>query len=569
MLKSLFIKDYALLEKVTVEFHKGFNIITGETGAGKSILIGALGLLLGERASSEYIRKGTDKSIVEGIFDISNNNTIKNMLRENDFDAPDELIIRRQVTLKGANRCFINDTPATLGNVKELGDLLVDLHGQHEHQSLLHSNTHIEFLDEFGELQSLLSDYEKEYDKLLLKEEELKSLIEREDLLKEKKEFYAYQLREIEKVDPQKNEDTELEEELTILENSERLLTLANSVYEILYESEVSVYDALSKVQDHVAELSTIDKSFGDTENDLTSAVALLEEVTAHFRSYRSGIDLDPGKLESIRDRLGELSIIKKKYGGTLENVLEHKYRISEELLLAEDFESKIEELHQQIDKQRHQCGELAKKLSEKRKKTAEHISKKVEEALANLGIENAVFRTGIQQKQADPRRDTFIIADGKQYVCNARGMDVVEFYISTNVGEDPKPLAKVASGGEISRIMLALKSILASSDKYPLLIFDEIDTGVSGRIAKKVGEKMRDISANHQLIAITHLPQIAGLAEHHYTVAKQEADGRVISTIRQLRDSERLQEVAKLISGEEVTEASLVGAKELMGISD
>ncbi len=568
MLKTLLIKDYALIENIEVRFEKGLNIITGETGAGKSILIDAMGLLLGERASTEVVRKGSEKSIVEGIFEVASNKKVKNFFEQNELEFFDELIVRREVSLKGTNRCFLNDSPVTLNLIKEVGDLLVDLHGQHEHQSLLRTETHIEMLDGFANLDSGLNEYSKNYHELNSLHRELKALLEKESALKEKKELYQFQIKEIDAVDPQIDEEEKLEQELNILENSEKLLSITSEIYSALYENEESITDQLGTVKHKLSEIERIDKSFGESLTNFDSALALLNEVSDFVRSYKDKIDLEPERLEEIREHLGSIILLKKKYGGSIKSIIDHRQKIGDEFNLAENFSQKISDLQKQIDASRKSCGILAKKLSTDRIAISKKVKKEVEASLKHLGISDSQFEVRIVNENAEANSDNFIIADNKKYKFNNHGMDLVEFYISTNTGEDVKPLIKVASGGEVSRIMLALKATLAKSDKLPILIFDEIDTGVSGRIAQKVGQTLKDLASVHQIIAITHLPQIAGLADVHFAVEKKKNADRVVSSIIKLNEDRRVEEVAKLMSGEEITESALSGARELMNIS-
>jgi DNA repair protein RecN (Recombination protein N) len=567
MLKSLLIKDYALIENVEVEFGKGLNIITGETGAGKSIIIDAMGLLLGERASTEIVRKGSEKSVVEGIFDIAGNKKVQKLLKENEIDGGSELIIRREVSLKGSNRCFLNDTPVALNLIKESGDLLVDLHGQHEHQSLLRQETHIEMLDEFGNLDSGLENYQTTFDKLAKLQKEIRELSEKENLLREKRELYEFQIKEIDAVSPVEDEEEKLADELKILENSEKLLSLTNEIYSSIYDSEGAIRDRLSEVRAKISELVKIDKSLTENLNECDSALEQLGDISNSIRTYKEKIDLEPERLEEIRERLGALTLLKKKYGGSLKSVIDHRNKIGSEFQLAENFSQKISELEKQINKARQECGVIAKKLSFERKSISKKVKKEIEESLKYLGITDSKFEVRIENEICTDREGNFILVDDKKYKFNQYGFDTVEFFISTNIGEDLKPLVKVASGGEVSRIMLALKSILAKSDKLPILIFDEIDTGVSGRIAQKVGQALKSLAHIHQIISITHLPQIAGLSDYHFAVEKSKTLDRVVSSIRLLNETERINEVAKLMSGEKITEATLNSARELMGL--
>ena len=564
MIKTLAIKDYILIDKIKIQFESGLNIITGETGVGKSIIIDAMNLLIGEKASTDIIRSGSEKAIIEGIFDVSDNQNVINFLGENNYDISDELIIRREILRKGTSRSFINDSPASLSHLKELGKFLIDLHGQHEHQSLLRTETHIHLLDNFGNLEKLIDEYRTYYFKLkelFAKLDELKNI---ESSTKEKKDLYEFQAKEIDAVNPKPNEIDELQNKLNILENSERLYEATSRIYETLYESEFAVYDQLIKVRNLIDDLSRIDKTFSELKNDISSAISIVDELAKFIQSYNSRIEFNPELLEEYRERLGSLILLAKKYGGSLEAVIEHRNKIEKELQLAENFEEEIQKIEDEIEDVRKLCSDAAVRLSEKRREVAEKISNSIVTILKDLGINNAKFDVVFRNKKSDNPR-SFVKLGNEYYEATPFGFDDVEFYISTNPGEELKPLAKVASGGEISRIMLALKTILAKSDKLPLMVFDEIDVGISGRIAQKVGKALRNLSEYHQIIAITHLPQIAGFANAHYVVEKKIKDGRAISTIRKLNDEERVYEIAKLISGEEITPASLESAKELI----
>ena len=561
MIKSLLIQDYALIEKIEVEFKPGLSIITGETGAGKSILIDAMSLLLGERASSDVIRKGADKSIVEGVFEVDKNKRVKSFLNENELDDLPELIIRREISSKGSNRCFVNDTPVSLNVIKELGDLLVDLHGQHEHQSLLRKETHINFLDGFGGNEELLRTY-KWLNKLLT---ELKELKEKDSAYREKRDVLDFQIKEIDAVSPQAGEEEKLQEELKILENSEKLLELTSRIYDGLYESENSVQDALSKIKNDLEELTKIDPSFEESKKEFETVVTLISDISDSIRKYKTKIEIEPEKVEAVRERLGAINLLKKKYGGSIESLLEFRKKIGDEFQAAEGYSQQIADLEKKIIAVRDNASQAAEKLSKERIKISKNVKKEIELILAELGIPNSKFEVKITQKELDEKADDGLKINNRIFAYNSNGCDEVEFYISTNIGEDVKPLAKVASGGEVSRIMLALKSVLAKNDKLPLLIFDEIDSGISGNIAQRVGQTLKSLSSFHQIIAITHLPQIAAFSDHHYAVEKKEIDGRVVSSIRNLTDHQKIIEVAKLLSGEKVTDASIKSAKELI----
>jgi DNA repair protein RecN (Recombination protein N) len=343
-------------------------------------------------------------------------------------------------------------------------------------------------------------------------------------------------------------------------------MELTSSIYNKLYEGDDSVNDSLGEIQEALEELQNIDKSFVEIGGEFETVLTLIGDISKFMRDYNSRIDVDPGRLEEMRERLRALSLLKKKYGGSVKLIIEHRKKLGDEYDLAENYSGSIDKLEKDIKDLRVKCGAAAAKLSTKRKEISKKVQKEIRDVLSYLGIPDSVFNVNMMRTEADVKKDDYILADGKAYKYDSSGIDGIEFFISTNAGEDPKPLAKVASGGEISRIMLGLKTILAKNDKLPLLIFDEIDTGVSGRIAQKVGQALKSLADFHQIISITHLPQIAGLADHHFAVEKSKRDGRVVSFIKKLNDDERVKEVAKLMSGEAVTDASLKGARELMG---
>ena len=569
MLKHLHIKNYALIDNIDIDFQRGLNILTGETGAGKSILIGAIGLLLGERASSNTVRQNADKAIAEATFSVEKGDALSALLEENQIDWMEPLIIRREITAGGQSRGFINDTPANVKTMKALGELLVDLHGQHEHQSLLRVAMHAKLLDDFGGLNGIVADYKRYHNKLNDLFNDLHKLRTREQSLKERKDLLAFQVKEIDSVDPQPDEETSLETDLNILENAETLYEQTQQLYEKLYESEQSVYEMLVIARNRLDSLSDIDPAFEEFKKECASAEAVVNEIAKFLQGYNSRIEFDPQRLDQLRDRLGQLSLLKKKYGGSIESIIRHREEIGNELELAENFQDSIDTLKADIDKARTQLSTIAERLSTKRRDTAKKIAKLIVKELTSLGIPNAVFDVQIHTHPDTSGKlndeNAFVKLGKEYYPAYANGIDKIEFYISTNTGEAPKPLARVASGGEISRIMLAMKSVLAKSERLPLLIFDEIDVGVSGRIAQAVGKSLKNLSGYHQVIAITHLPQIAGLADSHYIVEKIEKEKHTETQVRTLNTEERVREVARLLSGEEITEAGLAGAKELM----
>jgi len=562
MITSLSIRNYALIDALAADLTGGLVIVTGETGAGKSIVIGALGLLLGERASADVVRSGSDRAVVEGVFAVAGNRKIARLLKENEIEGGDDLIVRREVSARGQSRCFLNDSPVTLALLKQAGQLLVDLHGQHEHQSLLRTETHIDMLDEFGGLDALLEDFAASYARYRDLDARLRELGAREEQLREKLELYRFQMQEIDAVGPREGEEESLEAELKILENAERLYEETGRLYELLYEGEQAVHDQLVLVRNMLQDLAGIDPAFRDAAQEGSGAVAVVSELAKFVQRYNAGVEFNPERLEEVRTRLGRLSLLKRKHGGSLEGVLAHRARIGEELALAENFESVLRTLAADRGAAGRDCTLAAQRLSTKRHETARRLDRAVVAELAKLGIQHGRFATRITQEPEPGGEGT-----GLRFRLNERGYDAVEFHISTNLGEEEKPLARVASGGEVSRVMLALKTILAKSDRLPVLVFDEVDTGVSGRIAQAVGKSLKALSSFHQVVAITHLPQIAGLADTHFVVEKSESGGRTSTGMRLLSLEERVEEVAKLMSGAEVTSTGRESARELMGL--
>lgn len=568
LLNTLHIKNYALIEELAVGFESGLNIITGETGAGKSIIIDALSLVLGARAETDIIRKDAEKAIVEAIFSVTGNRKLKALLSAHELEMGEELILRREVSLKGQSRSFVNDTPVSLAVLKQVGELHVDLHGQHEHQSLLRTETHIEMLDDFGGLDGLVGEFRSRHEQansLLRQRGELRS---RERQLMELRELHEFQIREIDAVGPQAGEEERLEAELNILENAEKLFAATERLYQMLYEGENAVHDQLVLTRNELENLASIDSTFEEPRGEAASAAAIVDELAKFVQQYNSRIEFNPERLEEIRDRLGSLTMLKKKYGGTLDSLINHRRNIGKELELANNFQSEIAALEGQLERHRKECSVVAQRLSAKRHEVARKVNRAIVQALGELGIPNARFETMITSRHS-PDAGNALIRNGNEYFeATPRGMDWVEFHLSTNAGEDVKPLARVASGGEISRVMLAMKMILAKSDRLPLLIFDEIDIGISGRIAQAVGMAMKKLSQFHQLIAITHLPQIAGFADAHFAVEKVEERNRSFSRLRKLSLDERVTEVARLMSGAEVTGSTIESARELMRLA-
>ena len=569
MLQSLSVQDYALIQELEMEFESGLNIITGATGAGKSILIGALRMILGERANTDVVREGTSKAVVEGIFDDADTERIRAVLRENEIptDPLPRVILRRRITDRGS-RGFVNDTPATLDVMRAVAGELIDLHGQHEHQSLLHTETHLRLLDSFGGLSGLVESYQEQRSRVATLVEEREALAARERELRQQKELYEFQIEEIDAVDPQPGEEEELRAEQRVLENAEHLYASTKELYERLFESENALHDQLVISRNDLQDLARIDDAFEEHVDEIESARIIVSELANFLQDYNAHVEFDPERLQDIRERTTEIEKLKRKYGGSLEAVLEHRREIGEKYELAQDFEGNLERLDAQIEEAKAELTDVAQRLSQKRREVATRIEDAILDELATLGMPDSQFEVRFTRQEES---DGWIQPEDEDTAYRAfqKGVDQVEFYISTNVGVSPRPLTEVASGGEISRIMLALKTILAKSERLPILVFDEIDVGISGNMARRVGQSMHDLARYHQIITITHLPQIAALGDSHFKVKKIVEDSTTKTTIHRLDEDEQATQVASLISGEDITDAALKSARELMAAGE
>ena len=567
MLTRLSIRNIVLIEALDLEFGRGLGVLTGETGAGKSILLGALKLLLGDRASTEALRTGAKKAVVEGVFDSADEGRLPQILEDHEIDPSEGglLIIRREISARGS-RAFINDTPATLDVLREVASNTIDLHGQHEHQSLLRTETHVELLDNFGGLGGLVGTYRQAYREVAALAAERADLVRREKELQKQKELYEFQIQEIDQAALQPDEADVLEAERRILENAEQLYEATADLYAQISESDDALYDRVVLVRNQLQDLARIDSTFEATLSDVRSAEIALKEATQFLQGYNAEIEFNPERLDEIRERLQEIDLLERKYGGTVEAVLAYRAEIGATYDLAKDFEGAIARLDDKIEGAQGRLSQAAYRLSQKRHEVAQRIEAAVGVELATLGMPHARFE--VRFRYQDDADGWVHLPEGnrqRRVTAFPAGADLVEFHLSANLGEDPKPLVKVASGGEVSRIMLALKAILAKSERLPILVFDEIDTGISGPIARRAGESMHRLAQFHQIIAITHLPQIASLGDVHFEVEKTIEDGRTHTHIRRLDEAERAEAVATLLAGTDVSEAALQSARELI----
>ena len=563
MLKSLYIKNYVLIDELHVDFGLGLNIITGETGAGKSIIVGALGVILGDSPDKDAIRDPSTKSIFEAELSTERLN-IRYFLEEQEIeDFSGSLLIRRELNDSGRTRSFINDTPVPLRVLSELGDLLIDVHGQHQHQQLLRPKRHIDYLDAYANLIGEREKLKSIYQQLREAQKERKKIVERQHELEQSRDYLEFQLKEIKAIQPEKGEDDALEQEERILGNAEYLYEKTTSMYRDLYEKQGAVVEVLKGAEKALSQLGEIDQSFSSLQSECENARIAVEDIATALQRYSSDITFDPHALEKIRQRMLQINGLKKKYGHSIENILERKAHIEKELSLIGNVDENIEKLDKQIENTRQELSVLCDSLSQKRHQAADGLSRKVNDLLAQLGMEKAQFSVHNTYKY-EPE-EPYVKVNNESMNVTSKGIDNIEFFIVSNKGEEERPLASIASGGEISRVMLALKSLLAESDNVPVLVFDEIDAGVSGRIAQAVGKTLRHLAKSHQILSITHLPQIASMAHHHYVVEKSSGDGHTRTAIHKLESRERIENIAQLLGGREVTNTYLQSASALI----
>lgn len=561
MIRSLYIKDFALIDELEIQFEQGFNILTGETGAGKSIIVGALNILLGERAQLESVRQGANKAIAEAILEVGKNSTLEQILKENEIEIQPELILRREVRTAGS-RAFVNDTPVQLNVLKLIGEQLVDLHGQHDHQLLLKEDNHRKVIDNRPAVASVLKQYREKYQQVNSLRTELKNLKGKESELDEKQDLIRFQIKELREIDIKEGERQELEQEMKLLDGAEELAASSSAILQAGREADTNAMELIRLMEQSLYDIARIEPEFDSYRSELKAARISIEELLNFTQRYQDQIEFNPQRLDYIRKRLSDFRKMEKKYGKDADELPGLLQELESMLNLSDNFSFEIERLEKQIREETESLTDYAKALHHSRIQDGEKLAKEVEVELLKMGFNHSVFEVKVDWLLD---RDGWINIDSDQIQCTPDGSDAVSFYISTNKGEDPKPLSKTASGGEISRIMLALKSILARNESLPVMIFDEIDTGISGPVALRVGRTMRELSGSCQILCITHLPQIASMAHHHFVVSKTEDDGRTVTGIEKLDNESHIREVAKLMSGAEVTQATIASARELI----
>ncbi|HEY0460414.1 MAG TPA: DNA repair protein RecN [Pyrinomonadaceae bacterium] len=561
MLSLLKIRNIALIDELELEFAGGLNLLTGETGSGKSIIVDSLGALTGERVSSDLIKEGTTQAQIEGLFTVQADAVLTEVFDESGIELDDagevDLIVRRELAATGKNRIFINNQLVTQAFLRKIGAFLVDIHGQGEQATLFNASTHLEMLDEFANVENLRARGAEKFRKLVEVRREIESLHEDEAQKLQLLDILQFQVDEIGKANLQTGEDEQLEEEKRRLNNVEKLSSLSEESYLLLYENEEATITTLEKVVRRVAELSEYESSFAEYNESLATAQAVLEDLAFSVRDFRNSLEFSPERLTEIENRLAEISRLKRKYGGTIETVLAHFAESSERLKNIETAELREAELRKELKAAREDYLKTARELHDRRAKSAKKLEKEIETNLKAVSLEKARFEVRLAADAEDDRSFT------------AKGLDRVEFYFSANPGESVRPIGKVASGGELSRLMLILNTTTKLREASKTMVFDEIDTGIGGRVAVAVGLKLKELARTQQVLCVTHQPQVASLADHHFVVRKESVKNRTEVCVRELDESQKVEEIARMLAGERITDTARQHAREMLAGSN
>jgi DNA repair protein RecN (Recombination protein N) len=554
MLTELRITNFAVIEQLSLTMDSGFTVLTGETGTGKSLLIDAVALLVGGRASSDQIRFGEDEAQLEASFEIPLTHPLLHRLRAREVLGPhdSQLIVRRILARSGRNRVYLNGVLSPAHVLDEFAGTLIDIHGQHDQQSLLSNSAQLEVLDAFGRLLELRSQYRSTHRDWVRFREERAELARLLQQRAQQEDLLSFQQRELHEAACRIGEEELLQAERRRLGSSRRLAELASEAQERLQSDAHGILANLASMERVLGELAHIDPEMEGTVRLTSEAKVLLKEVADSLRGYAEGLDADPMRLSVIEDRVAVIQKMKKKYGGTIEAVLDTQARVKQELEQLRQSDSELNRYDRLIEEQQRNVSVLARALSEKRADAAKRLTKLVDKELNALKMGSVRFLVQV-------------MPSGLDEIYGPDGGDRVEFLLSANAGEPLRPMSRVASGGELSRVMLALKSVLADVDHVPVLIFDEIDTGVGGAVAATIGKRLRELGRYHQVLCITHLPQVASQAQHHFTVEKSEVKGRTVATVRSLTGMSREGEIARMLGGERITQKTRSAAAELI----
>ncbi|MBN2735347.1 MAG: DNA repair protein RecN [Spirochaetales bacterium] len=556
MLEELNIHNYALIDRVNIKFDSAFNILSGETGAGKSILVGALGLLIGKKADPGAIRNGASEILVSALINIEKNDDARQWLQSRGIeDEEGTIILRRVVKENGRGSIYVQSAPIPRADLEELAALIFDMHGQHENQSLLKASNHRRLLDRYGRTEADALDFNRSFLKLTELRDRFNSLVTSERERLRDMEILEHAIKEIDDSQIYAGEEETLEKEHKILVNHEQLFRLVEQSYSALSESRGGALSSLRVAKSNLEEISGIDSGLSAMNNRLQDAFYEIEDLADGLRQYKSSVQFDSSRLQICEERLSLIHHLKKKYGDTIEEVLEYRRKAQDQLESIQNWEEDKQHLKQEIQEIEKRIRQLATTLSQKRKTAGSELQSRVEEELKQLGMPKVRFKVEIAEKKNE---------EGK-IVYTPWGIDEIEFLISPNLGEPFRMMRKIASGGEISRIMLALKTVLADSDNIGALIFDEVDAGIGGEVAISVGEKLKQLSKNKQVLCITHLATIAARADHHLKVEKAAEKGRTFTRVTAIKGAKRVEEISRMLSGEKEDDLSLQHAEELL----
>jgi DNA repair protein RecN (Recombination protein N) len=561
MLRELRIRNFAVIDEVALELGPGLNILTGETGAGKSIILNALGLVSGDRVTSDVIRHNQDEASVEALFE-GVPLSVKNTLGVAGIEVGDELIIKRVVSRTGKNRVYLDGSLCPLNLLSEIGASIVHIYGQHEHHTLLKPETHIELLDAFGGLAEDVNSMAEKYSAFASAWEALKRAREGLERRKRERGLLEAQAEEIATARLRPGEETELHAKKTILIHAEKLYQGCREGEELLYEGDNALVAPLGRYGNKLRELAQIDGTLANAAELVQGALAQLEEANMELRRYAERMHFEPGALELLEDRLAEIQRLKRKYNAGVEDILRMQEEAKAELEALDRGEGEIPELERAFETARQKTWQAAGALSMERQKVAKRLKREMEKEVKSLGMPQTDFEVRFLAQEEKDDEPPFYVGGKK---ITARGIDQVEFYFSPNPGEPPKPLARIASGGELSRLMLAIKSLALTAGEIPTLLFDEVDAGIGGGVAEIVGKKLKKVAASHQVICVTHLPQIAALADCHHVVLKEVVKGHAATTVKKLKDDERVEEVARMLGGVKITDKTLRHAEEMV----
>ena len=564
MLTFLKIGNIALIDELEIEFGDGLNLLTGETGSGKSIVIDSLGALAGERISSDLIKEGEQNAQIQGLFSLPDTPQFRQVLSEGGIEPPDdeelEIIIRRELSRSGKNRIFVNNQLVTQTFLRKVGDFLVDIHGQGEQASLFSASTHLEMLDQFAGTAALRESTADAHRHWNVSKTELGMLQQDEEEKLQLLDILKFQVNEITAVNLKPGEDDELEEERRRLNNVEKLSTLSEDAYTLLYESDESTLTTFDKAAKKIEELAEYDSRFGEYLEQIISARAVIEDLGFTTRDFRQHLEFSPERLDEIETRLAEIARVSRKYGGTVETALSHLAESRQRLENIETAEFREAELRKVIAERRSVYLKIAGELHEKRVAAARKFEKDVTANLKAVALEKARFEVRVESPDG-----TALKSNDADRFLTAKGYDRVEFYFSANPGESPKPLGRVASGGEASRLMLILKTTGKTGGMEKSAVFDEVDTGIGGRVAQAVGQKLKQLSASQQVLCVTHQPQVASLADRHFAIEKRVEKNRTSIAVHELSAEERVEEVARMLAGEKITDAARQNAREMI----